>query len=204
MSVSTASSLGVSRETFDRFCVFAELLRKWSPKINLVSRQSMSDLWDRHIRDSLQIVRQAPKAERWLDLGSGGGFPGMIAAIVALDEQPTQAVTMMESDRRKAVFLRTAARETGVRCTVLAERIESVPPQDAHVLSARALADLSTLLGFAERHLAENGTALFPKGATWKKELAEARREWRFDAEEITSETESEAVILKIKGVQRV
>ncbi|HBS48591.1 MAG TPA: 16S rRNA (guanine(527)-N(7))-methyltransferase RsmG [Rhodobacteraceae bacterium] len=199
----SATDLDVSRETFERLSKFADLVRKWSPKINLVSRGSMEHLWERHIRDSIQVIRQATPAQSWLDLGSGGGFPGLIAAIVAADEQPEQVVTLVESDQRKAIFLRTAARETGVNCTVLAQRIEQVPPRNADILSARALADLRSLLGHAERHLSPSGLALFPKGASWKKELDEARLQWRFDAEAITSKIEPTAVILKIKGVQR-
>lgn len=199
-----AERLGVSRETFSRMEVFAALLEKWTAKINLVSRSSLPHLWERHIRDSIQAVRLAPDADHWADLGSGGGFPGLVVAILATEERPDMRTTLVESDQRKAVFLRTVAREAGARCTVLSERIEAVTPLDADILSARALADLPKLLEYAERHLAPDGTALFPKGASWKKELALAREQWRFDCEAVTSETEPDAVILKIKGVQRV
>ncbi|WP_146347666.1 16S rRNA (guanine(527)-N(7))-methyltransferase RsmG [Falsiphaeobacter marinintestinus] len=197
------SDLNVSRETFERMEIFADLLQKWNPKINLVSRNSMSDLWIRHIKDSVQVFRCVQSIGHWVDLGSGGGFPGTIVAIMAASEAPRLKVTLVESDQRKSAFLRTAARETGVGCQVISKRIEQVPELKAQVLSARALADLTTLLGFAEQHLDENGIALFPKGATWEKELAEARRHWQFEATPVKSLTESEAVILKIKGVSR-
>lgn len=196
--------LNVSRETLDRLEVFAEVLRKWTPRINLVSRSSLEQLWTRHIVDSIQLFRCVEPAGHWVDLGSGGGFPGLIIAIMAHEECPDLRVTLIESDQRKSAFLRTAARETGVHCTVIAKRIEQVEPQQADILSARALADLTVLLGFAERHMRPDGVALFPKGVTWQKECDGARQQWKFEAEPITSMTEAEAVILKIKGVSRV
>jgi len=197
------AGLDVSRETSRRLEIYAALVQKWNPRINLVSRKSLDDLWERHIVDSIQVFRNAPKASHWVDLGSGGGFPGIVAAILAIEDMPEARFTLIESDQRKSAFLRTAARETGANCTVIAKRIEAVDPQNADVLSARALADLSVLLEFAERHLAPGGTALFPKGATWKKELDAARAQWKFDAEPITSQTEPSASILKITGVSR-
>lgn len=194
----------VSRETLQRLEIFEKVIRKWNPKINLVSRTSMNDLWRRHIIDSIQVYRSATKADHWLDIGSGGGFPGLIVGIIAADEVPNMTVTLIESDQRKSVFLRTAARECGIKVHVVSERIEKVRPLSVNVLSARALADLNTLLGFAAHHLDKDGIALFPKGVTWKKELEDARRHWCFDAEPITSLTEPDAVILKVRGVARV
>jgi 16S rRNA (guanine527-N7)-methyltransferase len=184
--------------------VFATLLRKWNPAINLVSRNSLNDLWGRHIADSIQVYRSVAPHGHWMDLGSGGGFPGLIVAILAADECPDLVVTLVESDQRKATFLRRAARETGASCRVLTDRIETLTPQKADILSARALADLGTLLGFALRHLKPDGTALFPKGVTWQKELAAAQSEWIFRSEAIMSGTEPDAVILKVEGISRV
>ncbi|MDK3071777.1 16S rRNA (guanine(527)-N(7))-methyltransferase RsmG [Sedimentitalea sp. JM2-8] len=193
----------VSRETQERLQVFADLVEKWNPRINLVSRNSLVHLWGRHIIDSIQIFQCTPPAAHWLDLGSGGGFPGVVVAILAADAAPEMDVTLVESDQRKAAFLRTAIRETGVRGRVRAERIETLDPQNATILSARALADLTGLLGFCERHLDSNGTALFPKGVTWKEEVAEARKNWSFDMEKVDSKTMDGSVILKISGVSR-
>ena len=194
----------VSRETFERLEVFSEVLTKWNPKINLVSRKSLEDLWSRHILDSVQVFEIAPNTKTWLDIGSGGGLPGIIVAILAAEKSPETKVTLMESDQRKCAFLRNAARECGVQVTVKSQRIEEAEPESAGIMSARALADLDILLGYSERHLKSGGTALFPKGVNWKKEVDNARNRWRFDCEEITSLTEPEAVILKIKGVERV
>ena len=195
--------LNVSRETMARLQQFAELLQKWNPRINLVSRNSLPDLWTRHIADSVQVFRCVTPHGHWLDLGSGGGFPGIIIAILAAEEAPDLRVTLIESDQRKSAFLRTAARETGANCRVISQRIEAVEPQQADILSARALAELDTLLGFAERHLKPGGVALFPKGVTWEKECAAARQRWNFSAQPITSKTDPDAVILKIEGVSR-
>nr|WP_238704959.1 16S rRNA (guanine(527)-N(7))-methyltransferase RsmG [Parasedimentitalea marina] len=198
------SQLNVSRETMQKLEVFESVILKWNPKINLVSRSSLENLWSRHIIDSIQVYRSAPIVGHWVDIGSGGGFPGLIVGILAADEAPDTRVTLIESDQRKSVFLRTAARECGIKINVLSERIEKVDAQSANVLSARALADLNTLLTYSTLHLDPEGVALFPKGVTWKKELEEARRHWHFDVEPITSLTEPDAVILKVKGVTRV
>ncbi|ANP37133.1 16S rRNA methyltransferase [Phaeobacter gallaeciensis] len=196
--------LNVSRETLDRLKIFEQVLLKWNPKINLVSRNSLDDLWTRHIIDSVQVFRCVSPPNHWVDMGSGGGLPGVIVAIMAAEESPNTKVTLIESDQRKSAFLRTAARECGAKLTVISKRIEQADPQNADVLSARALADLSLLLEFSERHLSPTGTALFPKGANWKKEVDNARQRWRFDFEPITSLTEPDAVVLKIEGVARV
>lgn len=196
--------LDVSRETLQRLETFEQVIQKWNPKINLVSKSSLEHLWMRHIADSIQVFRCADPVGHWVDIGSGGGFPGLIVAILAADEAPDMKVTLIESDQRKSAFLRTAARECAVKTTVLTERIEKTEPQEADILSARALADLSTLLEFSERHLSSEGVALFPKGESWKKEVDNARQQWQFVAEQVKSLTEQEAVILKIREVARV
>jgi len=195
----------VSRETYARLEAYEALLKKWNAAINLVSAPSLAQVWTRHFLDSAQLFDlAAPTAKIWADLGSGGGFPGLVVAILAKEARPGLHVVLVESDRRKAAFLATVARELALAVTVRAERIEHVPPLEADVLSARALASLVQLLGFAERHLAPAGEALFPKGARWREEVAEAEKTWSFDLETQTSATESEAVVLKIKGLKRV
>ena len=195
----------VSRETMERLEIYEGLLKKWNPKINLVSKATIDDLWKRHFVDSAQIFSLAPEGFRsWVDIGSGGGFPGLVCAIMGAEKAPDAKFTLIESDARKCVFLRTVAREVGIAPTVVTDRIEHAPPAQADVMSARALADLKALLGFSERHLQKTGTALFPKGVSWEKEVQEARKSWFFDCEAITSETESGAVILRIGGISRV
>ena len=194
----------VSRETMDRLTRYHELLLKWNAKINLISRSSISDIWDRHIWDSAQIVAVSPFASAWLDIGSGGGFPGLVVAIYAKENNPAQHVSLVESDQRKAAFLRTVVRELGLNATVLSERVESLAPMNADVLSARALADLDQLLRYANRHLAKDGTALFLKGENWQNEVEIARDSWSFKLEAHRSKTSPTAALLEIKEIQRV
>lgn len=201
----SADALNVSRETFERLECFVALLEKWTPRINLISKSTIPQIWTRHIQDSLQVYRMGPERfDHWVDLGSGGGFPGLVIAILAAENQDQKRVSLVESDARKSAFLRTVLRETGVSAHVFCERIEVLAPQKADVLSARALADLGTLLGFAERHLLPDGIALFSKGASWKKELSDAQTEWSFRYEVLNSETENGSVVLKIGDITSV
>lgn len=198
-------ALDVSRETIERLEAYSELLKKWNPKINLVSKSTLDEIWTRHIIDSVQLFDLVPRdAQNWADLGSGGGFPGLVVAILSKELAPDRKVTLVESDQRKCAFLRTVARETDCKVTVIADRIEQISPLKADVVSARALSNLSTLLGFAKHHLGAEGTCLFPKGATWEKEIEDARDSWRFDVEAIKSETSDTAVILRINEITHV
>jgi len=195
----------VSRETLERLDHFADLLLKWNPRINLVSRNSLDDVWARHILDSAQIYELAPHpVNHWVDLGAGGGFPGLVIAMLGLERGSPRKVTLVESDVRKSAFLRTVIRETGAPAEVLNDRIENIPPLEADVLSARALADLPKLLAFTDRHLFASGIALFPKGASWEKELQDAQSQWNFGYRVAKSKTEDGPAILAITGVSRV
>lgn len=194
----------VSRETIERLKLYVELVEKWNPRINLVSKSSLNDIWTRHIVDSVQIFEYGAATGSWVDLGSGGGFPGAVVGILAAERDLGLNVTLIESDQRKCAFLRTVARETHVPFTVLSERIDKVPVLKADTISARALADLSTVLGFMELHQKPGGVGLFPKGESWKKEIEVARQQWQFEYEAIRSKTEPKAVIVKISGVSRV
>lgn len=196
--------MDVSRETESRLVRFADTLRKWAPRINLVARSTLDDLWTRHIADSAQLFAlRPPGARHWVDLGSGGGFPGLVIAILAAEAAPELRVTLVESDSRKAAFLATAARAAGVSPTIHAARAERLPPLAADILSARALASLPALLALAERHLAAHGIALFPKGAGHAGELAEALASWRFAVQKIPSQTDPAGVILAITELAR-
>lgn len=202
--MSSPEELNVSRETFERLATYVALLEKWNPKINLVSKSTLSEVWTRHIKDSTQILGLAPNpCKLWADLGSGGGFPGLVIAIMAMETKSPDQVVLVESDQRKSVFLRTVIRETGAPARVISDRIEDIPALGANVVSARALADLSDLLAFSERHLAPGGTSLFLKGAQWQKELKEAQSRWNFEHRVDTSQTEDGPVILTITGATR-
>lgn len=194
----------VSRETFAALKSFEALVRHWNTAINLVSKGSLSDLWTRHIEDSAQLFSLAPEsATSWVDLGSGGGFPGLVVAILALEAKPELIVTLVESDQRKSAFLRHAVQTLHLSATIVSERIDAIAPLQADVLSARALAPLSTLLGFADRHCRRGGVAVFPKGASFVNELKEAQGAWTFDLETKSSSSHSEAAILLIRNINR-
>lgn len=200
-----AATLDVSRETRDRLRLHADLLSKWTPAINLVSRGSLNQLWTRHFLDSAQLFAVHPiSAGSWVDLGSGGGFPGLVLAILAAEAAPELHFTLVESDLRKATFLRTVATETGIEVTVLSERAEVLAPLSADVVSARALAPLPKLLGYAKRHLSPTGRGLFLKGANSQAEIDEALASWRFDVQKFPSKTDPASVILSIGGIARV
>ena len=194
----------VSRETFERLETYAAALVKWQQAIHLVSPGTIPELWTRHFLDSAQVFDLcAAKEGLWLDIGSGAGFPGLVCAAIALEKAPDLRFTFIESDLRKGSFLRTVAAEMGLKIGVLTRRIEEAPPQNAAILSARALASLSKLLGHAERHLSPNGSALFLKGATHGQEVEEALETWRMTMESIPSQTADGAVILKIGDIRR-
>jgi len=197
------ASGSVSRETFARLQAFESLVKRWTPAINLVSKASLPQLWDRHIVDSAQVFWIAPTGAHWVDLGSGGGFPGLVVAILAVEHAPDMRVTLVESDLRKATFLRQAAHALTVPVTVRTERIDQVSPLLADVLSARALASLPDLLAYAERHLKPGGLAVFPKGTKHAEEVALARKDWAFDHDSVQSLSEPEAAILKIRNLHR-
>lgn len=196
---------GVSRETFERFQIYGRLVQKWNPAINLVSKLTLPYLWTRHFLDSAQIFDLADaNIKRWVDVGSGGGFPGLVVAILAAEEAPDLGVTLVESDARKATFLSAVAQEVGIDPTICNARIEELAPQDADVLSARALAPLARLLPLASRHLRSSGAAIFPKGETYQKEIEEGLESWRFDLQKHASMTDANASVLVIRGLSHV
>lgn len=192
----------VSRETLDKLDAYAALLRKWTTKINLISKSTKHDLESRHIWDSAQIYQ--PTDGTWVDLGSGGGLPGVVISILAQGEGADVNMVLVESDQRKSVFLRTCVRELSLACTVVSERIAEIEPAHADVLSARALADLDGLLAMADVHLSPVGRCLFMKGVTWRDEVLAAQENWTFSYDATPSKTHPEAVILEIKEIERV
>jgi 16S rRNA (guanine527-N7)-methyltransferase len=196
------AGLTVSRETLARLELFASLTAKWTPKINLIAKGTICDIWERHIVDSAQIYRYAPETyATWVDLGSGGGFPGIVVAAIARERQPDARFVLIESDQRKCAFLRTAARELDLSVNVTASRIEDAPPQAADIVSARALASLTALLPLIRRHLRDDGRALVHKGRQAPQEIAEARAQWSFDLEDHPSITDPDARLLDIRRI---
>lgn len=196
----------VSRETGDRLDAIVALLEKWQRAINLVAPATLPQLWTRHVADSLQLVPLAGDARRWVDLGSGGGFPGLVVA-AALAERPDADVTLIESDTRKAAFLREATRIAELPVTVLPSRIEQVAPRIAagvEVVSARALAPLPKLLALAEPFIAQGAVGLFLKGQDVDNELTEASKSWNVDAAIVESRTDRSGRVLIVRKAGRI
>ncbi|MBV1706804.1 MAG: class I SAM-dependent methyltransferase [Hyphomicrobiales bacterium] len=182
--------------------MLADLLRHWQKTINLVSPPSLQHLWLRHIADSAQVIRLAPDARCWLDFGSGAGFPGLVAAI--LRRNVTGSVThLVESDQRKCAFLREVSRETHVNCQIHNMRIELFDADAAlrpDVVSARALAALPLLMGYAEKYLLMGALGLFPKGQHIGVELTKVATDSRFSFDKRRSITDDLAQIVLVKA----
>ena len=196
--------VGVSRETIDRLEAFSTLTVKWTMKINLISKPSVPDIWNRHIIDSAQIFPYAREAVHWVDIGSGGGFPAIVLAIMAKEIAPLTKFTLIESDARKCTFLRTAIREFDLNAYVMTQRIEDVEAQYADVVSARALGGLPDLLPHIKRHISPTGSALLMKGRKYASELESVSDDWDFDLVEYPSITDPESRILLLKRITRV
>jgi 16S rRNA (guanine527-N7)-methyltransferase len=187
----------VSRETADQLQTLADTLGRWQKAINLVGRTTLQDVWGRHILDSAQLGGLIPdQAKTLTDLGSGAGFPGLVVAALRPDLQ----VTLIEADARKAAFLGEAARRMGLPRLpkLVIGRVEDVAPAKADVVTARALAPLSQLLAWADRHRTDTAICLFHKGKGWQAELTEAMKDWDIPCQPLTSVTDRDAVILRI------
>lgn len=198
----------VSRETMDRLRIYAAYLEEWQQTLNLVSRNSVPDLWDRHMRDSIQLVEHLPDDARSItDVGSGAGFPGLVLAIVT--GLPTE---LIDSHVRKGAFLREVAAATNAPVTVTTARVEDIArerwPQrhesvenSVGVLTVRALAPLEKLCGMADLLGAE--CSLFMKGGRWSEELTVAEKRWRIKHQTFESVTSPEGRILRITGLKK-
>ena len=195
--------LNVSRETFLRLKEYEKLLFKWNAKINLVSRSTLDNFWNRHVLDSAQFLSSVgEKAGKWVDLGSGGGLPGLVVAILSDEVELVNKLFLVEADVRKAVFLKTVCRELGLKVEVYNNRIEELPPMSANIVSARALAPLKTLCLYAKNHLEKGGVAVFAKGENWKAELVEAQKKWIFSYEAVKSTLHEGSVVLVLRGIK--
>lgn len=204
MNTLAVGNVNVSRETFEKLEAFEALVRKWTPKINLIAHSTVPEIWQRHIVDSAQLYAIAPENyEHWVDIGSGGGFPGIVMAILGNAGMPNARFTFIESDQRKATFLRTASRELSLSVKVISERIENVPEQCADVVSARALGALDALMPALQRHLSPNGIALLHKGRRYADEISQAQLNWDFEITDVPSITEPDARLLAIQRISR-
>ena len=195
--------MNVSRETQDCLAAFVALVEKWNPVINLVAKGGIVDIWHRHLEDSAQIVPLAQLGRYWTDIGSGGGFPGIVVAIILKETAPLTRVILVESDVRKATFLRQSVATLDLNCQIYNARIETLGLPLAETVSARALAPLPKLLELSHCLVEADGVCLLMKGQSYREELAAARQSWSFDCDVIKSLTNTDAAVLKIRNIQR-
>jgi 16S rRNA (guanine527-N7)-methyltransferase len=191
-----AEETRVSRETLARLKAYADLLTDWNSRHNLVAKSTLSDLWRRHFWDSAQLISLIPEGcQTVADLGSGAGFPGLVVAAMRAD----LSVTLHEATTKKCDFLKTAAERMGLTVKVQNARIEELPPQAYDVVTARALAALPQLLGYAQRLTGPNSVCLFLKGQNVGAELTEAHKSWRMETSQIPSLTDPSGAILVVR-----
>jgi len=192
-----AAKANVSRETLGRFEAYADLLKRWQKKINLISDSTQEALWQRHFLDSTQLFALAPPGTKaWLDLGSGAGFPGLVLSILGVPE-----MHLVESDSRKAAFLAEAARVTGAKPTIHNRRLEALDPWPVDVITARAFAPLPRLLGLAKAFIAPQTTLLLLKGQDVEAELTDASKSWNMNIERFSSQSDPRGVVLRLRGL---
>jgi 16S rRNA (guanine527-N7)-methyltransferase len=194
----------VSRETFEDLIAFEGILRKWAARINLAAPSTLDDVWRRHILDSAQLAKLEPDALKWLDLGSGGGFPGAVIAIL-LKDRDGASIDLVESNSKKCAFLRTTLAQLGAPARVYPLRIE-----DAHgvvgvpeIITARALAPLPKLLALCEPWLSAGAKGLFHKGREYSAEIEESSADWMYDLVKHSSLIDADSVILEVSRLRR-
>lgn len=192
----------VSRETEQRLATYVDLLARWRKVTNLISTTTFAEVWSRHVADSAQLLALAPGAKRWVDLGSGAGFPGMVIAIQLADE-PGAMVHLIESDQRKCAFLREVARVTGAAAKIHATRIETISPEallPVDAVTARAFAPLPILLDFAKVWLTSGAVGVFPRGKTTEAQLRDIPDSTDFRFETVASKIDARTAILIVRG----
>ena len=190
----------VSRETYDKLQKYHDLLIKWQAKINLVSNDSLDQAWTRHFLDSLQLMKFIPNlSDIMIDFGSGAGFPGMVLAICGAEK-----MNLIESDSRKAAFLREVTRVTNTNVAIHNCRIENLKfSQKAKIIVSRACSNLDTLLNYSFPYVSHETICLFPKGKNYSKDIDDANEHWMFSHTIIPSVTDSEGVILKLTDIEK-
>lgn len=194
----------VSRETFDGLTAFETMFETWARRINLVSPSTIPEIWSRHILDSTQLAPLVPTALRWLDLGSGGGFPGIVLAFL-LREREGARIDLVDSNRKKTGFLQAAIGQFSLPAKVHAQQIgEEIKGMELpEVVTARALAPLPELLELAFPWLSRGASGFFHKGRDYRKEVEESTALWKFDLLEHPSKIDADSVILEIRGLAR-
>lgn len=194
----------VSRETSEGLEAFEAMFLIWAGRINLAAPSTLGEVWNRHILDSAQLAPLAPTATHWLDLGSGGGFPGIVLAFL-LRERPGSSIDLVESNRKKAGFLQAAIGQFSLPARVFSQRIsaEIKGLAEPAAVTARALAPLAELLNLAFPWLSRGASGFFHKGRDYRQEIAESAHAWEYDLVEHPSKIDTDSVILEINNLRR-
>ena len=190
----------VSRETCDLLRLYYDMLVSWNKKINLVSRKSIKTTWNRHFLDSAQRWLYLPqKANKWLDFGSGAGFPGLVIAFISKELKPDLKIVLVEKNKKKALFLNEVVNKIGLNVEILSNNVELIRPQRADVITSRAFGKLDHLLKISYKHQNKDTTALFPKGINFTEEIIISKKKWSYELERIKNIIDSNSFILKIR-----
>ena len=194
----------VSRETINLLKTYHDLLIEWQDKFNLVSNSSLQNAWERHFEDSIQLYEYIPKtAKSLVDFGSGAGFPAMVLAIIAKEKTPYLNFTLVESIKKKTLYLNEVSFKTGVHVNIINDRIEKIKTQKFDVITSRAMTSLVDLLKYANPFCHKDTVCIFPKGKNYSLELAEAHKSWRFKCEIKASKVSEEGKILIITDIKK-
>ena len=195
-------SLNVSRETLSGFYEYKSLLYKWNEKINLVSKHTLIDIWERHFLDSGQIILNVEASgKRWVDVGSGAGFPGLVVALLLRDRKVDCDLVLVEKHPKKVFFLKEVIRKLNLSVEVVNDNIYTLEPLNADILTARAFSDLNNLIEIAFRHRKKEGICLFLKGENYRIELDKTLNYWFFDYDIVDSLSSSSGKIIRVKKI---
>ena len=195
-------SLNVSRETLKGFYEYKTLLSKWNEKINLVSKNTLVDIWERHFLDSGQIIKHVEASgKRWVDVGSGAGFPGLVVALLLRDRKIDCNLVLVEKNPKKSFFLNEVIRKLNLSVEVVNNNIYTLDPLNADILTARAFSELNNLIEIAFRHRKKEGICLFLKGENYRIELDKTLNYWFFDYDILDSLSSSSGKIIRVKKI---
>lgn len=194
----------VSCETMGLLTIYHDLLVEWQSKFNLVSNSSLQQAWNRHFEDSVQLYEYIPQnAVSLIDFGSGAGFPAMVLAIIAKEKTPYLNFTLVESIKKKTLYLNEVALKTGVSVNIINDRIENIKKQKYDVITSRAMTSLNDLLKYAYPFCHKQTVCIFPKGKNYSSELAEAHKTWKFKCDIKQSKVSDEGKILIVTDIQK-
>ncbi len=194
--------LNVSRETFKSFCEYEALLSKWNKKINLVSQNTLAQLWNRHFLDSGQIINHVDAlGKKWVDVGAGAGFPGLVVALLLRDRKIDCDMVLVEKNTNKVFFLNEVIRKLNLNVKVVNKNVHTIEPLNADIFTARAFSELKKLIELAFRHRKERGVCLFLKGENYRFELDKTLNYWFFDYDIFDSVSNSSGKIIRVKKI---